>query len=219
MTLVSIVVLYYNWTMEINTQTGAPEPIDSVSPQKAAPRGFWRGLGDFARFAGIVIIVVIGVRYFIAQPFIVSGTSMVPTFQNSNYLIVDEISYRFESPKRGDVIIFHPPIEPATYYIKRVIGVPGDTVKVNNGVVTIINKDHPEGFVLDEPYVNKDSLTENVTTEVTAGNYFVMGDNRSVSYDSRRWGLLPAHMITGRAFLRLFPLKEIGVFPGEHRTY
>jgi signal peptidase I len=206
--------------MEINNETeGAPEMVTDVHTKKPVKQGFWASLLDFARFAGIVLIVVVGIRYFIAQPFIVSGTSMVPTFENSNYLIVDELSYRFESPHRGDVIIFHPPIDMKTYYIKRIIGIPGDTVRVRDGVISITNKEHPDGFVLNEPYVNKDVLTENVTTEVTAGNYFVMGDNRSVSYDSRRWGLLPAQNITGRAFLRLFPLSEINIFPGEHTTY
>ncbi len=144
---------------------------------------------------------------------------MVPTFQNNNYLIVDELSYRFQEPHRGDVIIFHPPIDMKSYYIKRIIGIPGDTVQVRNGVVTITNKENPKGIVLDESYVNKDVLSENVTLEVTPGNYFVMGDNRSVSYDSRRWGLLPKNNITGRAFLRLFPVNEVSVFPGEHPIY
>ncbi len=203
--------------MEINNETeSAPEVMNEVHTKQPAKQGFWAALLDFTRFAGIVLVVVVGIRYFIAQPFIVSGTSMVPTFENSNYLIVDELSYRFTSPHRGDVIIFHPPIDMKTYYIKRIIGLPGDTVRVRDGVISITNKEHPEGFILNEPYVNKDMLTENMSMEVTAGNYFVMGDNRSVSYDSRRWGLLPEKNITGRAFLRLFPLNEIAVFPGEH---
>lgn len=214
--LVSIVSLYYNCTMEIKNETeGAGPTIDSVEPRKTHS-GFWSGFGDFARFAVIVVAIVAGVRIFIAQPFIVSGTSMVPTFENNNYLIIDELSYRFHEPKRGDVIVFHPPFDPKTYYIKRVIGVPGDTVNVRNGVVTITNTEHPQGFILKEPYAEPDTLVENVTLEVTPGNLFVMGDNRSVSYDSRRWGLLPETKITGRAFLRLFPVNELGILPGEH---
>ncbi len=203
--------------MEIkNEQTNEPTPVDGIREQKPVKQGFWANAGEFVRFAGIVIIIVFCVRYFIAQPFIVSGTSMVPTFQNSNYLIIDELSYRFQEPHRGDVVVFHPPIDMKTYYIKRIIGIPGDTVNVKNGIVTITNTEHPDGIVLEEPYLNKDTQAENITLKVTPGNYFVMGDNRAVSFDSRRWGLLPKENITGRAFLRLLPLNEIDLFPGEH---
>lgn len=215
--LLSIALVYYNCTMENkNEPVLGGSPIDSVQKNTPTQKSFWGSLAEFARFAAIVIIIVIGVRFFIAQPFIVSGTSMVPTFENSNYLIVDELSYRFKEPHRGDVIIFHPPLDMQTYYIKRIIGVPGDTISVQNGIVTLTNKDNPKGIILSEPYINKDTVTENISTTVTPGNYFVMGDNRSVSFDSRRWGLLPKKNITGRAFLRLFPISEISVFPGEY---
>ena len=195
-----------------NDPTGPNDPGQvSVPPREST----LSNLGEFTRFAAIVIIVVVGVRLFIAQPFIVSGTSMVPTFQNNNYLIVDEISYRFEKPQRGDVMIFHPPVDPKEYYIKRLIGLPGDTVNVHNGVVTITNAAHPQGEVLNEPYITPDTLVENVTTVVPTGEYFVMGDNRPASYDSRIWGLLPAKNIVGRAFVRLFPVQVFGVFPGK----
>ncbi len=187
-----------------------PDQDPSAKPQSLAS-----SMGEFARFASIVIVIVVLVRLFIAQPFIVSGTSMVPTFQNNNYLIVDEISYRFEAPQRGDIIIFHPTVAPKEYYIKRVIGIPGDTVNVTNGVVTITNAEHPQGEVLNEPYITPDTLTENVTTVVPAGQYFVMGDNRPASYDSRIWGLEPQNMIVGRAFLRLFPVSVLKLFPGK----
>lgn len=180
------------------------------------PKQSWvSNLSEFTRFASIVILLVLGVRLFVAQPFIVSGSSMVPTFANSNYLIVDQLSYYFQEPKRGDVVIFHPPIDPKEYYIKRIIGVPGDTISVRNGVVTLTNAEHPEGKVLEENYITKDTLITDVTTVVTEGNYFVMGDNRPASYDSRKWGLLPKKNLVGRAFLRLFPLNRLTLFPGE----
>lgn len=194
--------------MEPTNQPVPPTPpIVAPLPKKSGP-------GELARFVAIVVVVVAIVRFFIAQPFVVSGESMVPTFQNSNYLIVDEISYRFEQPHRGDVIVFHPPVDPAVYYIKRVIGLPGETVTISHGVVTITNKEHPEGFKLNEPYVTPDTTDDNFSITVTDGNYFVMGDNRPASFDSRRWGLLPEKNIAGRAFLRLFPVKEVSVFPG-----
>lgn len=173
------------------------------------------GFGETLRFMAIVLAVVVLVRVFIAQPFVVSGTSMVPTFQNNNYLIVDEISYRFKAPARGDVIVFRPPYEKGVYLIKRIIGTPGDTVVIKNGIVSIKNAAHPDGVVLSEDYITRDAGIDDMTVEVPEGQYFVMGDNRPVSYDSRRWGLLPRENITGRALFRLFPVGEFSVFPGE----
>ncbi len=193
--------------MDENTKIVSPEPVK---------KNRFRDLGEFIRFACVVIVVVVVVRVFIAQPFIVSGSSMIPTFQNSNYLIVDELSYRFHEPKRGDVIVFHPPPDPSTYYIKRIIGIPGDTMHIKNGVVTLSNKEHPDGIILSEPYIAKDTLTEEETIPVPDGQYFVMGDNRPASFDSRRWGLLPRQNITGRAFIRLFPINEISILPGAY---
>jgi signal peptidase I len=181
----------------------------------AVPTSQKSGLWEFLRFAVTVIAIVVFVRVFIAQPFVVSGTSMVPTFQNSNYLIVDELSYHFKQPARGDVIVFHPPVDPASYYIKRIIGIPGDTITIRNSVVTITNTAHPDGEVLTEPYITTDTPGDNFSMTVPAGQYFTMGDNRPASYDSRRWGLLPQKNITGRVLLRLYPLKELGVMPGK----
>jgi len=187
---------------------------------------------------GVVIIslaIVLPIRYFIAQPFVVSGESMDKTFQNGNYLIIDEISYRFETPKRGDVIVFKVPPEglqishyssdQTVYFIKRIIGLPGETVEINGDQVKIYNKDNPNGFVLSEPYTYIDKLipspVSNVQEKVTLkdGEYFVMGDNRHNSSDSRFWGTLPASNIKGRVITRLFPLNEISIFPGSHNSY
>ncbi len=177
---------------------------------------FFKSAGEFIRFAAIVIAIVFVVRTYIAQPFIVSGTSMVPTFANKDYLIIDEISYRFNGPQRGDVIVFRPPYDKTVFLIKRIVGIPGDTIHVKNGVVTLSNTTHPDGIVLTEDYITADPLSTESTTVVTEGNYFVMGDNRPASYDSRRWGLLPEKNIIGRAFLRLFPVSAFDVFPGAH---
>ena len=195
---------------EQNSQTHLP-------PERAPKQSFVQGLGDFTRFASVVIVLVIVIRFFIVQPFLVSGTSMAPNFASNDYLIIDEISYRFHPVQHGDVIIFHPPVDMSTYYIKRVIGVPGDTVTVKNGVVTVTNAAHPNGVVLNEPYITPDTLVEDKTVTVPAGDYFVMGDNRPESYDSRSWGLLPQANITGRALIRLFPLKKFNIFPAEHK--
>ena len=209
--------LYYIMQVMESTQSEENNVIyQNNKPPEKPKNGFWQGLGDFTKFASIVIVIVILIRFFIAQPFIVSGASMSPNFATNDYLIVDEISYRFHPPQRGDVIVFHPPIDMKTYYIKRVIGIPGDHVTVINGVVTITNKQYPNGIVLNEPYITKDTLTEDKTFDVPAGQYFVMGDNRPESYDSRGWGLLPDANITGRALIRLFPVGKFSVLPAEH---
>ncbi len=196
-------------------ETNAPAHAAPVVQAPKTSKGVW----EFVRFIVTVVVIVVAVRFFIAQPFVVSGTSMLPTFQDKNYLIVDELSYHFHQPHRGDVIVFKPPYDSSIYLIKRVIGLPGETVTAHNGVITITNKEHPEGFILNEPYLTPDLPDDNFSKTVPDGQYFVMGDNRPVSYDSRRWGTLPAKEIAGRALLRLFPFNEIAVLPGEHVSY
>lgn len=179
---------------------------------------FWKVLENILYIIGAVLLAGI-IQAFIIRPFIVSGTSMDPIIKNGQYLIVDEVTYHFHTPERGDVIVFKAPPEPTKYYIKRVIGLPGDTVKIYNGKITIINKDHPEGFSLTEPYITHESTDSGIYT-VPPGNYFVMGDNRSGSYDSRSWGMLPYENIRGRALVRLLPINTATILPGkEHYEY
>lgn len=222
----SIENVYYNGEMEENSTTGTTPVASPISEVHTVPlqpqtkkRPWWKGAWEFLRFIIIVVAIVVVVRVFIAQPFVVSGTSMVPTYENSNYLIIDELTYRFREPQRGDVIVFHPPVDMNTYYIKRIIGVPGDTVTISNSVVQIKNTEHPDGIILKEEYITPDAKGDNFSVTVKDGEYFVMGDNRPASFDSRRWGLLPKKNITGRVFARLLPLKEFGLFPGEHPLY
>lgn len=171
---------------------------------------------EIIKFTIISIAIVIPLRTFVAQPFIVSGASMDPTFETGQYLIVDQLSYRFSDPKRDDVIIFRYPNNPKVYFIKRIIGLPGETLRVREGKVTIINKANPEGFELNEKYVSKaHESSENFDIELGLGEYFVMGDNRSQSSDSRAWGPLESRYIIGRPILRLTPLSEISLFPGR----
>lgn len=175
-------------------------------------------LTEIIRFAVIALLIVIPVRMFIAQPFIVSGASMEDTFHNNEYLIVDQLTYRFEEPDRGDVIIFRYPRDESKFFIKRVIGLPGDTVSIDGDQVTITNQDHPNGLIIDEPYVNSMKHESYVTETLGEGEYFVMGDNRDQSADSRMWGTLDRDEIIGRALLRLFPVTKAGLFPGAYDT-
>lgn len=170
------------------------------------------GLWETVKFAIIAFAIVWPIRAFIAQPFIVSGSSMIPTFENSQYLIVDQISYRLSEPQRGDVVIFRYPNDTSKFFIKRIIGLPGETVFIDESSVSIQTVDGIN-IDLNEPYVvNKGS--NNITREVGPNEYFVMGDNRAASSDSRYWGNLDRGFIIGRALIRLIPFNSFGLKPG-----
>ena len=171
-------------------------------------------LTEIIRFSIIALLIVVPIRMFIAQPFIVSGASMADTFHSGEYLIVDQVSYYLHDPVRGDVVIFRYPRDPSKFFIKRVIGVPGDTITITENTVTITNETHPEGFLLDEPYVRSMRSNETITETLGDREYFVMGDNRDESSDSRIWGVLQEERIIGRAFVRLFPFQTIDFLPG-----
>lgn len=168
---------------------------------------------ELLKFALIAVIIVVPLRLFVAKPFIVSGASMQPTFETGQYLIVDELSYRFENPARLDVVIFRYPKDPTQYFIKRIIGLPGEVVAIRNGDVYVTTTSGTT-MKLDEPYIK--NMGNGGDMQVTLGNdqYFVMGDNRPESSDSRIWGVLPRANIVGRAFLRLLPAASISIFPG-----
>ncbi len=173
-----------------------------------------RSFFEFVRFLVIISAVVFAVRFYVATPFIVSGSSMDPTFAHGEYLIVDEISYRLAEPKRGDVIVFRFPQKRTQFFIKRIIGLPRETVEIQGGSLSVKNDAAPRGFVLDEPYL-ADGTAGSLSVTLGESEYFVLGDNRSASFDSRSWGTLPRDLIVGRAFARLFPLQNLALFPGH----
>lgn len=170
-------------------------------------------LKDLFTLAFLIVVVVIPIRLFVISPFVVDGESMHPTFENLDYLVVDEILYDFSAPARGDVIVFRYPGNPSIFYIKRIIGLPGETVSINRGAISITTVSG-QTMTLAEPYiVNEDATyTKNVT--LNPNEYFVLGDNRPNSSDSRVWGPLPAKDIIGRVDLRLLPVPLMGFFPG-----
>ena len=170
-------------------------------------------LREIIEFALLTLLIVLPIRFYIAEPFIVSGASMVPTFESGDYLVIDQLTYRFREPERGEVIVFKYPNNPSKYFIKRIIGLPGETVSIDGGVITIKNVEHPDGIVLEETYETL-PLEAHSTYELEVGEYFVLGDNRPVSSDSRVWGALPREDIVGRPVIRLFPLSSIDTFPG-----
>lgn len=169
---------------------------------------------ELLTFAIIAIVIVLPIRFFVAKPFIVNGDSMYPTFETGNYLIVDQISYRFNQPKRGDVVVFKFPEDTSKFFIKRIIGLPGEVVTIEGTNVYILKKDSDKRELLDEDYItlNRDTF---VTKKLSEDEYFVMGDNRLASLDSRAWGPLKENYIVGRAYIRLLPFNLIGLLPGS----
>jgi len=170
-------------------------------------------LKDLFTLALLIVVVVIPIRLFVVSPFIVDGASMHPTFENLDYLIIDEFLYYFRAPARGDVIVFRYPGNPSIFYIKRIIGLPGETVSITRGVVTITTV-ALDTLALAEPYIVNEDATYTKNVSLNPGEYFVMGDNRPNSSDSRVWGPLPKKDIIGRVDLRLLPVSESGFFPG-----
>jgi signal peptidase I len=162
----------------------------------------------------ISLMIIIPIRYFVIQPFYVKGASMEPNFYNAEYLIVDEISYRFSEPQRGDIIVFHYPKSPTDLFIKRIIGLPGERIEIKNNSVKIYNSDDPDGFILDETiYLPANTPIPNETNvELGQDQYFVMGDNRASSLDSRIFGPISSEHIIGKTLLRGWPISRAKVF-------
>ncbi|MDO8515222.1 MAG: signal peptidase I [bacterium] len=164
-------------------------------------------------FAAAIFVVC---YLWLFQPNQVSGGSMFPTFKDKEYILTDKVSYRFGTPARSDVVVFKSPKNPDVDFIKRIIGLPGDTVKLLNGKVYVNN------VMLEEPYLPKDFLTpgslflrEGGSVTVPEGDFFVMGDNRTGSSDSREWGPITKEEIIGKVFFRYFPFDRFGYDPGK----
>lgn len=173
---------------------------------------------EILSFGAIALLIVLPIRLFVAQPFIVSGTSMYPTFDNGEYLIVDELTYRFEDPKRGDVIVLRYPNDPSKDFIKRVVGLPGESVYIGADRVEIGSPDGTR-MTVPEPYVVNHGNGGSQSVTLGTDEYFVLGDNRPASSDSRSWGILPRENIIGRALLRLLPFSRADLFPGSLNSF
>ncbi|MBD3282419.1 MAG: signal peptidase I [Candidatus Portnoybacteria bacterium] len=160
----------------------------------------------------ISLAIVIPIRYFLIQPFFVKGASMDPTFLDGDYLIIDEISYRFTEPERGDVIIFKYPLDTSQFFIKRIIGLPGETVRIENGRVHINSEELEEEIILDESeYLSNTKTPGNIEIRLEEDEYFVLGDNRRASSDSRKWGELEESYIIGKAWIRAWPINRLEI--------
>lgn len=181
---------------------------------------FLKSLGNL--FVDILETIAVALSLFVliyavaAQPHKVQGDSMLPNFQNNNFLLTDKISYRFGEIKRGDVIVFHFPKDPRYDYIKRVIALPGEEVAIDNNHFIIYNQENPQGEILEEAYLEKDTLTvgkkylsPGKKVKMGEGEYFAVGDNREASSDSREWGPVKKEEIVGRAFFVYWPPQKV----------
>lgn len=156
--------------------------------------------------------IIIPIRYFLIQPFYVKGASMEPNFYDHEYLIIDELSYRLRNPERGEIVVFRYPRDPKQFFIKRVIGLPGDTVEISNGKIVLYTQEHPNGFVLEEEYIVHERTDGKLRTTLLENEYFLLGDNRDESLDSRAFGAVKRAGIIGRVWIRGLPLSRLGTF-------
>lgn len=187
---------------------------------KSSYDSFFRAFGEFfVEIIKVVIIslaIIIPVRYFLIQPFYVNGASMEPNFHDHEYLIINEIVYRVDDPARGDIIVFRYPKDPSQYFIKRIIGLPGEKIKIKDNKIYIYNDKYPNGVVLNEEvYLPEDMQTPYFSkSEFVLGDneFFVMGDNREQSLDSRKFGAVPRRLIIGKAWIRGWPFDKIQIF-------
>ena len=205
--------------MEENKDSLKERLVKTIDPQSLGTK-FKKYISvgwEFFKIAIIAAIIVLPIRYFIFQPFIVKGESMLPNFHSGDYLIVDQISYKIKDPKRGDVIVFKYPLDVSQRYIKRIIGLPYEKVEIINGEI-IISKVTSEGLegnsekliLSEEEYLPNFKDTEGgLSVTLSENEFFVLGDNRQFSYDSRKWGILPQKNIIGKAIFRVFPVQNM----------
>ena len=160
----------------------------------------------------ISLAIIIPVRYFLIKPFYVKGASMEPNFHDYEYLIIDELTYRFNEPQRGDVVVFRYPLDRAQFFIKRVVGLPGETITIGNGQVYITSADDNSHTPLFEPYLAPATRTSgDAVFSLGSDEYLLLGDNRGSSLDSRYFGPVKSDDIVGRTLLRGWPLNRAGL--------
>lgn len=174
---------------------------------------FFYALKEILEIVLVAVIAVAGIRTFLVQPFLVNGASMEPNFNSGDYILVNELSYRFREPARGEVAVFKYPKDNKTYFIKRIIGLPGERIVISESGIHIYNESYPDGFELKESYLPlMEKTVGEKDIELGKDEYFVLGDNRDFSYDSRQWGVLPKKNIVGAAWVRLWPVGDIMSF-------
>ncbi|MFH1598396.1 MAG: signal peptidase I [Patescibacteria group bacterium] len=204
-------------------QLGKPKSLEKqkieeeMSKEEITPP-FWKSVSSFVvevlKIVIISLVIIIPIRYFLIKPFYVKGASMEPTFYDHEYLVIDEISYRFKDPARGDIVVFRYSEDTSQFFIKRLIGLPGETVEISQGEVVIYNGHDSQGTTLDETaYLDTNVTTSgDVLVNLASQEYFVLGDNRPYSLDSRRIGNITREDIIGKTWIRAWPFYKFKHF-------
>jgi len=193
--------------------------------EKEVTPPFWKSIGSFllevTKIVIISLVIIIPVRYFLIKPFYVNGASMEPTFYDHEYLVIDEISYRFGSPQRGDIVVFRYAEDTSQFFIKRIVGLPNETVEISGGQIKVYNQENANGFVLDESsYLNNEVVTSgDVLVNLEFDEYYVLGDNRPYSLDSRRIGPIKKDSIVGRTWIRAWPFYKFKHFSSPDYSF
>lgn len=167
---------------------------------------------ETAKVVIVALLIILPVRYYLIQPFFVKGQSMFPNFHDQEYILVDKWTYRTAKPQRGDVIVFRAPNDPQDFFIKRILGLPGERIVIRTNEVRIFNDEFPNGFTVNERvYLPESHITAgSIDRVLEEEEYFVLGDNREHSSDSRAFGPIARESFSGIAWLRLWPLDRIG---------
>jgi signal peptidase I len=195
---------------QLNPKNWLRKPKDeSLSPQSGAKLFFF----ELIKLALFAVVTIFLVRYFLFKPFYVKGASMEPSFFDREYLIIDEISYRFYEPQRGDTVVFRYPVNRKEYFLKRIIGLPGERIKIKDGQIIVYNQENLEGMVLSESYLLPATINRpDMIVDLKADEYFLLGDNRNSSFDSRFFGAVKEADLVGRVWLRGWPFNRAKIF-------
>ena len=181
--------------------------------QNSIFKDFFIFIWEIFKVVVISLAIIIPVRYFLIQPFYVKGASMEPNFEDHQYLIIDELTYRFKHPERGQVVVFRYPLNPREYFIKRVIGLPGEKLEIQGEKIIVYNENYPNGLELNESYLSPEAKnTGQLSVELAADEYYLMGDNRTESLDSRFFGPVQRKYLIGKVIFRGWPLDKVGLF-------
>lgn len=198
-----------------NLQSEEKIDLDYQNDNKSFLVKFFGFILELIKTVAISLAIILPIRYFVIQPFYVKGASMEPNFHDKDYLIINEFVYRLNEPERGDIVIFKNPRNSKEFFIKRIIGLPNEKIKIYDGKILLYNENYPDGILIEELYLPKDDTKGNEIVELQQNEFYVLGDNRDHSLDSRTFGPINRDSIIGKVWVRGWPLDKFTVFGEE----